>query len=95
MPHINIDKSTIHLTEKTLRELLRAVKKSKENNKRRVRIESDFSGISFEITNDMELNPQESLGYNKVYVKNEPKTSIKVQRKLSKKEAMPEWYELK
>ena len=94
MPHIKIDKAVIHLTEKTIKELLAATVKAKRKNKRRVRVESDYSNIAFEIMNDMELNPQESLGYKRVLVKEEPKTSIKVQRQLSKKEVSPDWYEL-
>ena len=93
MPHVNIQKSTIYLTEKTLKELLHAVNKSKKFNKRRVKVESNHSGISFVITNDQELHPQASLGYDRVFVKNETTTSINVQRNLSK-EDIPEWYEL-
>lgn len=94
MPHVNIQKSTIYLTEKTLEELLYAVNKSKRFNKKRVKVESDHSGISFVITNDQELHPQASLGYNRIFVKNETNTTIDVQRNLSKKD-IPEWYELK
>lgn len=79
MAQIKIEKSTVYITETTIRELLAAIELAKKKNKEFVRIESPFSGMSFVISCELKPhNTQESLGYTKIYVKNKEKESLQI-----------------
>lgn len=63
MAKISVDEATVNLTEVTLSELNRAVKKAKEQGATRVNVRSEFSRVTFSIDVAVESNMMESMGY--------------------------------
>lgn len=63
--HVQIDKCTIRITEQSLKEIKGLVDKWKEGhpNSEEVKIESDYSRVSFLVVLETQPNTQESLGF--------------------------------
>jgi len=66
MSKVYVSKIKVKLTEQTLREIVRAVDNVNRVKNESVRVESEYSNVSFVV--DLELKPhtQESLGYRLV-----------------------------
>jgi len=66
MSKVYVSKIKVKLTEQTLREIVRAVDNVNRVKNESVRVESEYSNVSFVV--DLELRPhtQESLGYRLV-----------------------------
>jgi hypothetical protein len=63
---VDTKKATIILTEQTVRELLQAIEKAKQNKVDHIKVSSEWSSFDFEINIETEPHTQESLGFRKI-----------------------------
>lgn len=95
MSKIEVKSAILHLTEQTLRELLKGVEAAEEIGREEVLVESPHTDISFLIHTEIKEHTQESMGYNQVSVRHGNKNKEPKVEKLESEPAYPEWIDIK